>query len=389
MSIAELSPYRPKSSGEIPVIDIERVAAVDRKHRLLAEYLGLKGVDGLLLQGAANFAWFTAGGENTRAGTSEPVASLFVTKDARVVLTSNVDSGQLFDRELNGLGFQLKERPWQETNGILCQDMCRGRSVLADQGPTGIDRELADFRRVLDDAESNALRELARDVAHAVEATARNLQQGDRETEIAGHLSHRLLRHGITPVRMQVMADGQGHRYRHWGFGDEPVNRHCVLSAVGRRKGLHASVTRSLCFGQPPGAMIETHHAATLLLATAIYFSHAGWELGEVWKRVHRIYEKLGIADEWRLADQGATAGYDLAGIIVAPEEKRPLASGMALDWHPSVRFAATGETILVQGEKPEWLTRPEQWPMITVNVKGESVSCPDMLCRETASTWQ
>jgi len=389
MSIAELSPYRPMSSGEIPVVDFERAAAIDRKHRLLAEYLGLKGGDGLLLQNPANFAWFTAGGENTRGGTLDPIASLFITKDARVVLTNNVDSGQLFDRDLNGFGFQLKERPWQETNNVLCQDMCRGRNALADQGPGGIDRELADFRRVLDETESTTLRELARDVTHAVEATARNLQQGDRETEIAGHLSHRLLRHGIAPVRMQVMADCQGHRYRHWGYGEEPVNRHCVISAVGRRKGLHASVTRSLCFGQPPGSTIETHHAATLLLATAIYFSHSGWEMAEVWKRVHRIYEKLGIPDEWRLADQGATTGYDLAETVVTPEEKRVLATGMALDWHPSVRFAATGETILVQGEKPEWLTRPEQWPMISVNVKGETVACPDMLCRETENRWQ
>lgn len=377
------------SSGEIPIIDLDRGAAIDRKHRLLAEYLGLKGVDGLLIQNPANFAWFTAGGENIRQGTQEPVASLFLTRDARVVLTSNVHSGQLFDRELNGFGFQLKERSWQETRGILCQDMCRGRNVLADTGPQSIDHELADFRRILDDRECDALRDLSRDMAHAVEATARNVQQGDKEAEIAGHLAHRLLRHGIAPLRMQVMADFQGHRYRHWGYGEDPINRHCVISAVGRRRGLCAGVTRSLCFGQPPGEMVETHQAATILLATSIYFSKAGWEVAEVWKRIGRIYEKLGIAEEWRLADQGETVGYETSGIVMTPGETKPLATKMAVHWHPSVRFAATGETILVRDDQPEWLTRPDGWPMINVNVKGDRIACPDMLCRETSRGWE
>ena len=387
--IAQLAPYRPTSSGEIPIIDLDRGAAIDRKHRLIEEYLGLKQVDGLLIQNPANFAWFTAGAENVRQGTLEPVASLFLTRDARVVLTSNVHSGQLFDRELNGFGFQLKERPWQETRGVLCQDMCRGRNVLADTGPQSVDDELSDFRRILDDAECDALRALSRDLTHAVDATARAVQQGDRESEVAGHLSHRLLRHGITPLRMQVMADFQGHRYRHWGYGEDPINRHCVISAVGRRRGLCAAVTRSLCFGQPPAETIEIHQAATILLATSIYFSKGGWAVSEIWKRIGRIYEKLGIAEEWRLADQGETVGYDTSGMVMTPGESKSLATNMAIHWHPSVRFAATGETILVRDDQPEWLTQPESWPMIVVNVKGDKLSCPDMLCRETASGWE
>ena len=42
-----------------------------------------------------------------------------------------------------------------------------------------------------------------------------------------------------------------------------------------------------------------------------MYFSQAGWELGEVWKRIRRIYEKFGCANEWRLATQAEIIGYE------------------------------------------------------------------------------
>lgn len=389
MAFAELEPYSPPSSGEIPILDVDRAASINRKHQLLAEYISLKNVDGLLLRSPANFAWFTCGTENTRPGTVDPVAALFITRDVRVILTSNVDSSHIFDHQLNGLGFQVKERPWQEINGTLCNDMCRGRNVLYDTGPQSIDSELQDFRRTLTDLEAKRIRVLAKEVTHAVEATARSFTQGENESEVAGHLAHRLLRHGITPYRLQVMADFQGHRYRHWGFGTDTINRHCVLSAIGRRNGLYVGVSRSVCFGQPPASIVETHNAATLVLATAMHFSLAGWSIGEVWKRVHRIYEKFGVADEWRLADQGETLGYDQPGLTVRPDEPATLGSGTVLHWHPGVRFALTGETVLVQPEGPEWLTVPDQWPMLGITVKGEKHSFPDVLCRETATGWE
>ena len=67
----------------------------------------------------------------------------------------------------------------------------------------------------------------------------------------------------------------------------------------------------------------------------------------------------------------------------------KALGSGTVLHWHPGVRFALTGETVLVQPEGPEWLTVPDQWPMLGITVKGEKHSFPDVLCRETATGWE
>ena len=115
MSATTLPPYHPVSSGEIRLPDGDRYDEVERKHKLLVEYLQLKQLDALVLERPENFAWLTSGGNNSRFGTAETSAALFISRDARVVLCNAVDSGQLFDREVPGMGFQVKERPWTES----------------------------------------------------------------------------------------------------------------------------------------------------------------------------------------------------------------------------------------------------------------------------------
>ena len=144
---AIIPPRSPVSSGELPIPDFERVECVSQRHQQLANYLREQQLDGLLIQEPANFAWLTCGGDSLRKGNSQhPIASILVTQDARVVLCNNIDSGQLFNLELAGLGFLLKERPWTEPPEILQQDVCRGRTVAADSVVTGVDCPVVDLR---------------------------------------------------------------------------------------------------------------------------------------------------------------------------------------------------------------------------------------------------
>lgn len=310
-----LSPFEPVSSGEIQAIDLEPLDEAGRKHARLAVLLERFDLDGLLLRDPANFAWLSCGGDNTRCGSSPCVASILVTRDARVVLCSKTDSGQLFDRELMGLGFQLKERPWTEDADVLINDVVRGRRIGSDvpyRDTTCLSDEIRAIREALTAEEVAELKEVGKLVAHAVEATARTFEPGQTEAEVAGQIAHRLLRHHIEPVRVQVMADGQGRRYRHWSYGPDPIERHCILSAIGRRKGLHAGATRTVSMGAPSTELQETHGLATLVQATGMYFSSSEWKFAETWKRVERIYEKFGVPDEWRNAEQAEVIGYSV-----------------------------------------------------------------------------
>ena len=81
----------------------------------------------------------------------------------------------------------------------LLADLCRGRTVASDTGfgrTPDIGLRLTGLRLPLVSFDQDRLRFAGKLVAHAVEATARGLTSGRTENEIAGELSHRIMKHG-------------------------------------------------------------------------------------------------------------------------------------------------------------------------------------------------
>jgi Xaa-Pro aminopeptidase len=376
----------PLSSGEFDVTDPDRCEDVDRKQAQVAELLVRKRYDALLIRQPCNFAWFTSGADIPRYDGNEPSAALFITPDARVVVTNNVASGQLFDRQLGGLGFQLKQRPWHEGRIGLLDDLCRGRNVACDTAQVGTTDEssaVARLRLPLTALECERLRKLGAIAAHAVEATARHIETGQTEADIAGQLANRLIRHEVLPLRLRAVADGRGATYRHWNFGNQPMHRWCFLSATVSRWGLCCAVTRSIVFGSPPDELLVAFQQAGMLEATGVFFSQAGWPLSTVWQKIHRIYEKQGIGEEWQVADQADVLGFRPSEVQLVPSSEFTLSPRMPVHWHPSVGPAQMGDTILVTDEGFELVTPATDWPTLFVSVKGKPVHLPDVLLRE------
>lgn len=383
MTIVAVNAHAPISSGEIPTTDPRRAIDVDQKQQQVIELLEKNQLDALLLQSPENIAWFTAGADLTRSGSGESIATVFITPDARLVACSNVDADQIFDRAIPGLGFQVKSRPWYEPLSQLVKDLCKGRKVASDTGldqTLNVSEQLKSLRFPLTELEGERIREVGKLVSHAVEATARSVERGATEQEIAGSLSHRLLKRGVTPKRLQVMADGQSIRYRHWGYGEDCLERYCVISAVGSQNGLHAAATRTVSLGKPPSSFIKSHHLALLMQATGMYFSKPDWALFDTWKRVKRIYEKYDCPDEWQHADQADIIGYLPAETSILLNSEFKLKTGTPVFWHPSVGPAMTGDTILVEEDNTILITPMEQWPTAKIMVKDHQIALPDIL---------
>lgn len=383
MATSTLDRTEPRSSDEMPVLDPVRTADIEHKHGLVREFLRSHRYDALLLQKPSNFAWFTAGADCVLAGAAATSAALFVTSDARVLVTTNVDSPQFFDYDLSGLGFQLKERPWHEPRHLLLDDLCRGRMVASDTGFGGTDDVSIYVNRMrspLTELDCARLRDVGRAVAHAIEATARHLKPGRSEAEVAGELAHRLMKRQITPERIQIAGDGLRKRYRHWTYGPEPIERYCVISAIGRGGGLCAGASRTVSFGEPPSELRETHGHVLLMQATGMHFSRADWEVHEVLNRVQRIYEKFGHGEEWRLAPQAEIIGYEPGELPIVPRSEYQLTAQTAIHWHPSVGPALAADTILITERGSELLTPMEHWPKLTVQIKGVDLARPDIL---------
>ncbi|MCA9085198.1 MAG: M24 family metallopeptidase [Planctomycetaceae bacterium] len=363
---------------------------VELKHDRVRGLLETTGAEALLLQEPSNIAWFTAGADLQRCASDCPATSLFVTPEARLFATNSVDSIQIFEREVYGLGFQLKQREWFQPHHDLVHDLCRGRKVLSDRGPVGTKhagRKIQRLRLPLTELEVERLRLLSAVAVHAVEATAGHLKPGITEAEVAGEISHRLLKRTVFPERIQVIADGRGERYRHWAFSEQPIQNYVVLSCCARRWGLHVGVTRTVCFGDVPPELTSAFQKALLVHATGMFFSRGGEAVSDVWKKVQRIYEKFGIGSEWHLADQASLVGFSLNETQIGPQSVGEIPVPSAVFWHPSVGPAMMGDTLLCRDSRVEQLTLSSSWPRICVQVKGRDIPCPGILCHPGSAT--
>ncbi|WP_397571521.1 M24 family metallopeptidase [Schlesneria sp. T3-172] len=383
MSPSSVDLSDPLSSAEFAVIDEDRRVEIDRRHALVRDLLEREGYAALLIQQPGNFAWITGGQLNQRGGLTGQTGAVFVTPDARLIACSNANTAQFFEAEVSGLGFQLKERPWFEPRGVMVSDLCRGRRVASDTGVNGTDDVsllLLGMRLPLSDYEVSSMREAGKIIAHAVEATARGMTRGRTEAEIAGEVAHRLIKRGVDPQRIQVVADGRGRRFRYWNHDQSPVHRYCTISVVGRYRGLFVGAARTVSLGEPPRDLLEAFERAALVAATGMFFSQPEWELFEVWSRVRRIYEKSGAASEWQQADQADIVEYEFGSVPLMPSSEFRLTPGVPIFWHPSVGPALLGETVVVTKEGTEVLTPATDWPTFPISVKGVNVKIPAIL---------
>lgn len=364
---------------------------VEIKHQRIREFLDRTDQDAVVLGRAESVAWFTSGGDLGQGCASEfSSILLFINRNSRAVIADNVQSSRVFEEELAGLGFQLKERPWFDDPLRVVAELCHNKRIASDMSTSCGDMTLwrrnhdplSALRARLTTLERQRLRELGRTLALAVEATCRNFDKGEREADVAGHLAHRLLREGVVPIDLRIAGDDRLGRYRQPKFKDEPINRRATISVTGRRHGLCASLTRTVSFG-PVDADFRAHHAlATMVDASCIYFSRPRETVAEVFRRSRRIYEKFDAPHEWTLDYQGVLIGYSPRDALLVPDSAVVLEPDMAVCWSPSVGSARSEDTIVVDARGFEVVTAAQHWPQIEVAVKGYVLPRPGILER-------
>lgn len=363
-----------------------RRADVQAKHERLLAYLDATGHDAILLRRADSLAWFTSGGDFLIDGSTEAGSAwAFVNRRCRSLFTDNVHSARLFEEEVAGLGFQLKERAWTDDPDAILADLARSKSIATDCPHRGLVDASADLRALrcpLTPVERQRLRELGRTLTLAVEATCRNFRAGENEAHIAGHLAHRLIREGVTPVCLRVAGDDRLAHYRQPTFKAAAIRKRATIAAVGRRHGLCAAVTRTVSFGKVDDDFRADHTLAAMVDATCIYFSRPGEPISEIFRRARRIYEKFEHPHEWTLDYQGAQIGYAPREAVLRPDSTTRLAHGTALCWSPSVNAARSEDTMVVDDRGYEIVTEAQNWPKIEVQVKGYTLPRPAILER-------
>jgi Xaa-Pro dipeptidase len=378
-------PTSPAASFTLGDMGSDRRTDLDAKQVRIANLLQEVGCEGLLVLDPDNFAWLASGAVARGVLNPAELPALYYSGDQRWVLAANVDSQRLFDEELDGLGFQLKEWPWHWSRDQLLADLCQGRSVACDRSLLNckvVGPRLQQMRRAVTVYELACYHALGLIVSHALEATCRTMNPGESEREVAGQLAHRLLHRGAYAVNIEVAADGRSRPYRHCGFTATPVTRYCVLSATARKYGLCATAGRSVCFGPPDGEFRKEHDAACKVSATYVASTWPDAMPRQILSTGRRVYEVTGFEHEWRMSPQGFVTGHVPVELNLTPQTEELFQADWALTWRASVGAALSCDTFLVSEQGPRLVTPTELWPQKRIRIQGAEFFRPDLLLR-------
>lgn len=370
----------------------DRRADIDAKTAKVAELLREVGCEGLLLLDPANFSWLTSGamvrGLTDPAG--EPAA--YSNGEHRWVIASNIDSQRLFDEEVDGLGFQLKEWPWHWGRDQFLADLCQNRKVACDRTVNNngngvstivnVAQQLRRLRRQLSPYEQACQQVLGQTVSHALEATCRTLSLGETEREIAGHLSHRLFHRGVLPLNVGVAVDGRSRMYRRFGFTSAKLEHYAVLTVTAGKYGMYVTASRSVCFGDLPVDFRQDHNAVSRVSAGYLASTWPDAVPREILLTGRRIYLISGYEHEWQLAPQGHLTGRTPVEMSLTPQTKELFQSGWSVTWNACAGAANSCDTVLVTDEGARIVTPTEYWPLKRILIQGEEVMRPDVLQR-------
>ena len=307
---------------------------------------------------------------------------------------------RLFDEEIDGLGFQLKEWPWHWGREQFLADLCANRKIAVRRARCGWPAtsstsapQLAALRRALTPYEQAACWPSGQIVAHALEATCRTLQRDETEREVAGQLAHRLIHRGVLPVHVGVAADGRSRHYRRHGFTAAPVSRHAVLTATGRKYGLHATAARTVCFGEPPDDLRAEVNAVCRVTAGYVAATWPDAVPREVLLAGRRIYLLSGHEHEWLLAPQGHVTGPagGRGAVHAAPRSCCSRLGGGVAGHGRGGGQLPTRSWSREEGARP--VTPTEIWPLKRIRIQGaewfgRTCWCADAGRRATTTCW-
>jgi hypothetical protein len=356
---------------------------LDLKHQRIAQFLQDAGCEGLLILKRGNLRWLTSGAQFVGLIGYDEMPALYFSNNQRWIFASNVDSQRLFDQELDQLGFQLKEWQWYMNREQYLADLCMGRRVACDTGFRDckyVGAFLDQERKRLSPYELGCYQDLGMLLVHALEATARSISPGDSEAEIAGHLGHRLFKHGVEPMAISVSGDGRGRPYRRLSFTEANVEKSCVLQATGCKFGLYATASRSICFGEPEAITRKEFDSAV--------------RLSGVWLATAKVNERPTVAmdagrtllyngrfeHEWRLSAPGCWTGREPSEGLLTPVTSERFLPGHAVTWQARIGGAVVCDTYVCQEEQWTPITPILQWPVRRIVIQGKSYDRPDLL---------
>ncbi len=364
---------------------------ISAKHQRIIGYMREKGLSCIVLSSRPNFSWLTGGKLNyVNPATETGVASLIITSEKIVCLTTNIESQRIADEELSGSGIEVSNHYWHDgdkRSEIFRELIPEGKTACdiavaglpADSSP--LDSAFDVLRWSLLPEEISRYKDAGSASSLAMEKTISQITPGMTEFEIAGLAARNIYNESARPWVLLIAADERIKKYRHPIPTGKKLEKMAMIVFCVEKHGLICSLTRIVSFGPIDDEIRKKHDATVKIDAAVNYESTEGKSLSGMFDFICGQYAEVGYGDEYNLHHQGGPTGYKTRDCIALPTEKRKLLNNQAFAWNPSITGTKSEDTIIMTDGKPIIVTQASSnWPMIEVKYKGKTMLRPDIL---------
>jgi antitoxin VapB len=361
-------------------------AELEAKHEKLVEWLRAQKLAGVLIRRNENVAWITGGAVELRVLTplETGVASILVTAEGkRFYFTTENEAPRLHDEEFGKLDFEPVLFPW------FADDTNAAAAKLAG-GPIGSDTpaegakivNLYPLRAALSETEIERYRWLGVETADAVVESLHEVEPGLSEYDLESITAANLLRRGIQPSVYLYAVDERIFKYKHAAPRGARLKQYGMLNLCTRKWGLAISITRFVHFGALPAELAVRFQSAANVNAALLDATRVGVTSASLFRVAQQAYAAEGFPGEERLHHQGGATGYFEREWVATPEGTETVVSPQAYAWNPSIRGGKAEDTVIVSGDKLEWLTATPSLPVLESTVNGRAYRAAGVLVK-------
>jgi Xaa-Pro aminopeptidase len=324
-------------------------------------------LDALILRRNPNLAWAISGRAHVPTTIDAACFDLVITENSVFAVTNAIEAPRLAAEEFPH-GLDIKVVQWWEGRSHGLPDGCVIGSDQPGAGLADLGAEIEILRASLDEYDQARFVDISHRAALALGEAMKEVTSHDREIDVAARITSALWRHNLEISFLGVAGDSRVKRFRHPLPTEALIGSRASASICAKEKGLIASVTRIVTFGDVTSA--EENEYASLLEVEAdlIDATIIGNPFSSVIDVATMSYEKHGFdKDEWHHHHQGGPTGFMPRDWPATQSSTRLIQENQAIAWNPTGKGWKVEETLLTYSSGNRLLTGDSLWPSRTV----------------------
>jgi antitoxin VapB len=332
-----------------------------------------KGLDSFVLRRNPNLAWAIAGRAHVPTTIDMACFDLIITQDSATAITNVVEAPRLIAEELPS-EVTVKSIKWSEGRDSL---LPTGPKVGSDQ--PGADRidlgvEVEMIRASLIESDLVRFKEICVDAAVALGNAMKQVESSDREIDVAGLITHSLWQANLEIAFLGVAGQDRVHKFRHPLPTDAVVGNRVSASICAKRKGLIASITRIVTFGEVTDQMVADYTSIFKVEAALLDATVVGAPFSDPINAAIAAYPANGFdADEWTKHHQGGPTGFLPRDWPANQSSTRLIAENQPIAWNPTGKGWKAEDTILATSSGIKVLSVDTDWPSFEVSGRARA----------------